>query len=168
MIEIGLSLGSNLGRRLANLKRARCTIAATPGIRVLVSSPAYETEPVDVPPEFRRRRFLNAVVIVASAVPVRGLGARLRAIEEAMGRVRTRQRNAPRVIDIDVIYAGRRRVRAPHLVVPHPHWASRRFVLQPLADVRPDLVIPGASRSVRRVLASLPPAPCATLLRATW
>lgn len=69
-----------------------------------------------------------------------------------MGRVRTGDRNAPRIIDIDILYAGDFIVHEPGLVLPHPRWAEREFVVQPLADVRPDLVLPGTGSKVREVL----------------
>jgi len=166
--EIGLSLGTNLGRRLDNLRRARRLIAGLPGVRVAASSPVYATEPVDVPPEFRHRAFLNAVLIVESALPAEALARRLRAIESAMGRRRTGARHAPRVIDIDVLYADRRRIRTPRLTVPHPRWSSRRFVAQPLADVRPNLILPGSRLTVAARLRVLPPKPRVTLLRPVW
>jgi len=168
MSEIALSLGSNLGRRLANLKRARRMIAALPGVRIAACSAAYETEPVDVPAEFRRRRFLNAVLVVTTALPPVRLAAALRRIERALGRDRAGRRRAPRPIDIDVICAGRRRIRTRRLTVPHPCWAARRFVVRPLAEVRPGLRLPGEGRAVRAVLLALPLRPKVVLYRRRW
>ena len=155
-MEIGLSLGSNQGDRLALLREARTRIAALPSTRVTAQSRIYETQPVDVAPEFRDRFFLNAVVIIDSDMHLHALSDGLHAIEAGMGRVRGPDRNGPRPIDVDIIYAGTRRNASRTLTLPHPRWAERLFVVQPLADVRPDLVIPGQQRAVKAVLAALP------------
>ena len=154
--EIGLSLGSNLGDRLEHLKAAAGRIAALPGVRWRAASPVYETEPVGVRAEFKHLRYLNAVVIVAYEGALEALAGALHGIEADLGRRRGADRNAPRPIDIDIVYAGRERRSTPALEVPHPRWAERRFVAQPLADVRPDLVLPGRRRTVAQVLARLP------------
>ena len=167
-MEIGLSFGSNHGDRLRNLREGRSRVAALAGVRVAAASPVYETEPVDVAEEFRGRSFLNAVLIAECAGDLRSFSSAIHAIEDAMGRVRGPDRNAPRVIDIDIIYAGNEHHCETTLTVPHPRWKERRFVLQPLADVRPDLVIPGELRSVRAVLASLPDTPAARLFCREW
>ena len=163
-MEIGLSLGSNLGDRLANLREAAMRIAALAGVKLIASSPVYETEPVDVPAEFSDKPFLNAVAIVSSDLPIEELYGKLRTIEDDMGRRRGIERNAPRPLDVDIIYAGTARVKTDKLIVPHPRWAERRFVAQPLADLRPDLTLPGESRTVKEVLAALPARPAVRLL----
>lgn len=159
VVEAGFSLGSNLGDRLGYLRAARDRLAAVPGARLAAQSPVYETEPVGVKPEHRHLKYLNAVVIVAADLDAAGWLERLDAIERELGRVRTDDRYAPRTADIDLIYHGDSAVDGGGLVVPHPRWMQRRFVVQPLADVRPALVLPGAGRSVREVLAALTDAP---------
>jgi len=154
-MEIGLSLGSNLGDRLLNLKEAKARILATKGISLAGQSQIYETEPVGVAPYNREWYFLNAVLIVESALPAPALAKRFKSIEREIGRDPIHQLNAPRLIDIDIIYAGDACFRDEALVVPHPRWAQRRFVVQPLNDVRPDLVVPGQSAPVREVLKDL-------------
>ena len=155
-MEVGLSLGSNLGDRLANLAAARRRLLTLPGVRLLAASPVYETEPVDVPPPYRSLAFLNAVLIVAGdQAPVEWQRATAQ-IETELGRVRTADRCAPRVMDIDILFIGGQCRDDGGLILPHPRWAQRRFVLQPLADVRPDLVLPGAAETVRQILARLP------------
>jgi len=167
-LEIGLSLGSNLGDRLANFERAIHRIAHMPGVRIVDQSPIYETEPVDVEEGHRRFQFLNSVVIIAytetTAESVRGLMRRFQHIEDTMGHPRTGPRNAPRRIDIDIVYAGDLTIDTEDLTVPHRRWAERRFVVAPLCDVRPDLRLPGASQAVRAILAGLPEQPAATRL----
>jgi 2-amino-4-hydroxy-6-hydroxymethyldihydropteridine diphosphokinase len=78
-----------------------------------------------------------------------------RSIEIRLGRLRGSERNAPRTIDIDLLYLGEETLDHPELTLPHPRIAERRFVLQPLADIRPELVLPGRQRSVSEMLAHL-------------
>lgn len=155
-MEIGLSLGANLGDRLQNLKAAKKLIIAAGKISIVVQSPVYETEPVDVPAADKSRLFLNAVLILKTARKAPELLNIFRRIELEMGRDPGAARNAGRPIDIDVIYAGNKRIAADGITIPHPRWFKRRFVLQPLCDVRPDLVIPGQAVTVREILERLP------------
>jgi 2-amino-4-hydroxy-6-hydroxymethyldihydropteridine diphosphokinase len=168
-MEIGLSLGANLGDRLASLRQARRRILALANVRLLACAPVYETEPVGVAPEHRDKPFLNTMLIVESGLPLPDLAAALADIEVALGRSRADVvANAPRSMDIDVIYADELTGDRAGLILPHPRWAQRRFVVQPLADVRPALVLPDASRPVLAVLAALPPRPAAALFAREW
>lgn len=155
-MEAGLSLGSNRGDRAGFLREAVRGLAAWPGTRVLARSRFYETEPVDVPEPYRDLRFLNAVVVIAWPGSLRELWAVTKGLEAAAGRTRG-VRNGPRTLDVDILYFGDETSDDPELRVPHPRWSERRFVVEPLADVRPDLVLPGAPGPVRTVLADLPP-----------
>ena len=155
-IEICLSLGSNLGDRLEHLSEAKRRIAALPGVALLAQSAVYETEPVGVAPQYRHLRFLNAVIVIQSRRQPVELLREFRAFELQMGRAHGAPRNAPRPIDIDIIYAGTLTVAEPELVIPHPRWAERSFVVKPLAELRPKLRIPGTARTVRELLFSLP------------
>ncbi|MBN2302494.1 MAG: 2-amino-4-hydroxy-6-hydroxymethyldihydropteridine diphosphokinase [Lentisphaerae bacterium] len=158
-MESGLSLGSNLGNRLENLRQAEIKISRLHGVGIIASSPVYETAPVDVSEKFGSQSFLNSVLIVKVDIPLTIFADALWDIECDMGRKKERERNAPRIIDIDIIYADRICLNESDLAVPHPRWAARRFVVQPLADVRPDLVLPGESQTVSRILLSLPTEP---------
>ncbi|MFA7158805.1 MAG: 2-amino-4-hydroxy-6-hydroxymethyldihydropteridine diphosphokinase [Kiritimatiellia bacterium] len=155
-MEIGLSLGSNLGDRLQNLKAAKKLILASGNAAFIAQSPVYETEPVDVPAADRDMPFLNAVLVVASETAVKDLQNIFRRIELEIGRVPDAARNSRRPIDIDIIYAGDLRVDEEGITIPHPRWFQRRFVLQPLCDLHPDLVIPGQASAVQDVLRNLP------------
>ena len=155
-METGLSLGSNIGDRLEMLREARRRVAAIPDVRVVAQSRVYETRPVDVAAEYESLLFLNAVLIVESRQPLRELAAQLHGIEADLGRVRDRDRNSPRPIDLDIVYAGGARVSERDLTVPHPRWAERWFGAQPLADVRPNLLLPGQTKTVAQILRSLP------------
>ena len=167
-IEAGLSLGSNLGDPLANLRAARDAIAALADITVLATSPVYLTEPVGVPEEFANVDFYNAILIVGTSLDAHKLFARMQKIETDLGRKRTLRPNTPRLIDIDLIYYNGQTLRSGGLVVPHPRWTKRRFVLQPLADVRGYLVLPGHDRRVRDILAALPPGQSIQKIMAEW
>jgi 2-amino-4-hydroxy-6-hydroxymethyldihydropteridine diphosphokinase len=167
-METGVSLGTNLGDRLANLIRARREIAGLPGVRITGQGRVWETEPVGVAPEHRARLFLNTVLVVECASEPAAFAADLRRIEDTMGRVRTADRNAPRVIDLDLLYADGLRIASPDLTVPHARLFERRFVLQPLCDVRPDLILPGRTAPVRDLLLALPESPKVVLFRAEW
>jgi 2-amino-4-hydroxy-6-hydroxymethyldihydropteridine diphosphokinase len=167
-MEAALSLGSNLGDRLANLCRARLGLAHLPLTSVMASSPVYETEPVDVPECHRSAGFLNAVVVVETRLAVAAFSDAIHALEAELGRRRGSEHHAPRLIDIDIIYFGDLTRTDVALRLPHAEWMRRRFVCAPLADVRPDLVLPGQTQPVRRVLAALPATPSAVLAAEQW
>ena len=122
-----IALGSNLGDRAYNLRRA---IDALP-IRVVRISEFLETEPVDAPPPM----FLNAVVTGYTHLGPHALLHELLALETRLGRRRRGTRNEPRVIDLDLIAYGATRVRTPELTLPHPRAHEREFVMKPLASV---------------------------------
>jgi len=155
-MEIGLSLGSNLDHRLENLREATDRVDSLPDTRLLDKAPIYETAPVDVKPEYATLNYLNTVIIVESSMELSAFSEAIHQIETDMGRVRTEDRNAPRVIDIDILYAGNTKRADGTLDLPHPRWAQRRFVVQPLADVRPFLRLPGETRTVSDILKNLP------------
>ncbi len=154
-MEAGFSLGSNRGNLAENMRNAKRRILDLPDVRFVAQSPLYETEPIGVAPEYEHLKFMNAVLLVDSHRNADDWLEALRGIEAEMGRRRGDDRNAPRLIDVDILYTGDTCIDRGHLVVPHPRWAERRFVVQPLADVRPDLVLPGTGRSVRDILTSL-------------
>ena len=156
-MEIGLGLGSNLDHRLENLREAVQRVMGLPGTHLVAKAPIYETEPVDVKPEYRALEYLNTVIIVESTMELSAFSDAIHQIETEMGRVRTEDRNAPRVIDIDILYAGDIQRANGILDLPHPRWAQRRFVVQPLADIRPFLHLPGEKRKIADILNSLPP-----------
>jgi 2-amino-4-hydroxy-6-hydroxymethyldihydropteridine diphosphokinase len=145
-----LGLGSNLGDRAAHLQFAVEGLADRAG-RVVAISPVYETDPVGGPPQ---PEFLNAVVAVETVLSPRELLGVAKALEAAAGREPPEpgKRWGPRPLDIDVLMVGDERVDEPDLVVPHPRIHQRAFVLAPLADVAPELVVaPSAGwQGVRR------------------
>ena len=145
-----LGLGSNEGDRRASLQAAVDALPAH-GVQVLASSSVYETEPVGEVPD--QREFLNACLRVRTALGPEALLDACKAVERVLGR-RPGVRHGPRSIDVDLLLLGGERQRTPRLVLPHPDIASRRFVLVPLLELDPDLVIPGAGRAAE-VLAAL-------------
>ncbi|MEI6351223.1 MAG: 2-amino-4-hydroxy-6-hydroxymethyldihydropteridine diphosphokinase [Verrucomicrobiota bacterium] len=157
-LTCGIALGSNVGDRLANLRQACAAVSQIHCEKSsLVLSPVYKTEPVDCEPG--TTPYFNAVMEIKFAGSPLELLDALQQIECALGRPSQRVRNAPRTIDLDLLYAGNLTVATGALALPHPRLSSRRFVLQPLADIRPELVLPGGRASVADLLAKLPPTP---------
>jgi 2-amino-4-hydroxy-6-hydroxymethyldihydropteridine diphosphokinase len=148
---IYLSLGSNLGDRQANL-RAAIERLVLPDVRVLRTSPVYETAPVDYTAQ---PWFLNLVVEAETGLFPMRLLSRIGRIERALGRVRTVAKG-PRTIDIDILLYGQAVVRSATLEIPHPRMAERRFVLAPLADLTPTLRHPVTHRTVSEMLEAAP------------
>jgi len=145
-----LALGSNVGDRDTNLAHARAHLAAQ-DMRVTRVSSVYETEPRDVTDQ---PWFLNQVVEVETELFPRQLLSRTQKIERLMGRQPTRPKG-PRTIDIDILFYGQAIVDTPSLEIPHPRVADRRFVLEPLAELAPDLRHPATRRTVREMLAQV-------------
>jgi 2-amino-4-hydroxy-6-hydroxymethyldihydropteridine diphosphokinase len=153
-MRIGIALGSNLGDRLANLRAARTAVVdlSTEKSSVLVS-PIYETEPVDC--ESGAGKFLNAVVEIEYDGDPTALLRKMIGIEESLGRDRKHARNVSRKIDIDLLYADDLNVANEELQLPHPRMHQRKFVLQPLADIRPDLILPNHKKNISELLAQV-------------
>lgn len=168
-MEIGFSLGSNLYNRKRLLMQAKNLLLSAPRTRFVDQSPIYETTPVDVKPEYQDMAYLNSIVILESELPLESWLSYIGKIEKNLGRERNDDdRNAPRPIDVDIIYAGESVIDSGGLEVPHPRWAERRFVVQPLNDVRPKLVLPEGSQTVYQILGSLPPDTGLTLFEDCW
>jgi 2-amino-4-hydroxy-6-hydroxymethyldihydropteridine diphosphokinase len=146
-----LALGSNLGDRAATLQGAVDAVLESPAVTGVAVSPVYETEPVGGP---EQPDYLNAVLLLDTELPSLALLERAHAVEQAFGRERT-ERNGARTLDIDVISVGDEVSADPALTLPHPRAHERAFILRPLADVAPDLVLPGRGR-VCELLAALP------------
>jgi 2-amino-4-hydroxy-6-hydroxymethyldihydropteridine diphosphokinase len=166
-MRTAVALGSNLGNRLANLRAAGQRICDLTDIQPpVLFSGIYETDPVDCEPE--TPKFLNAVIEFGYNGDPLQLLKELRRIEEALGRPRRHARNVSRKIDIDLLYIGDTEVNERELELPHPRMHSRRFVLQPLADIRPELILPGQTKTVRELLAQLNESTKVIRLRDNW
>lgn len=155
MKEVGLSIGSNRGDRMAFLSKVRRSLEASEGMRVVAASSVYETEPIDTEKEYIKYKYLNAVLIVETKWTPGQIHQKTKLMEEEMGRKHERKVNMPRLIDIDVLYVGTESVDTPALTVPHPRWHGREFVIRPLAEVRPDTHIPGIDETPAQLLATL-------------
>ena len=151
-MRTAVALGSNLGDRLENLLAARRQIIKLADVRPpVLSAGIYETDPVDCEPA--ASKFLNTVIeFNFEGDPVQLLEQLVR-IEESLGRNRDHPKNVSRTVDIDLLYCGNRQIDNERLQLPHPQMHSRKFVLQPLADIRPDLILPGQRKTVRELLA---------------
>jgi 2-amino-4-hydroxy-6-hydroxymethyldihydropteridine diphosphokinase len=146
-----LSLGSNVGDRRARLLEALGRLSVLAPIAAVSSF--YETEPVEVTDQ---PWFLNAVIAIETEQSPEQLMASVLQIEEAMGRQRV-QKKGPRSIDIDILLFGDQVVNSSHVTIPHPAMHERRFVLEPLAEIAPDLRHPVLNKTTRELLDLLPP-----------
>ena len=150
-IDAFVGLGSNLGDRAGTIVRALELLDAVPQTSFERAATVRETAPVgflDQPP------FLNTVALVRTALRPRQLLEHLLAIERRLGRVRTSERYGPRTLDLDLLLYGDEQVDEDGLRVPHPRLHERRFVLEPLADLDPGLVVPGRG-AVAELLAGI-------------
>ncbi len=151
-----IALGSNLGDRLQHLQGAlRLMLERLPQARLMAAAPVYESAPVDCPDD--SGAFYNSVVELECDASPHEVLSILRNIENEMGRPMERAHHAPRNIDLDILCAGNLIIDDVELTLPHPRLAERRFVLQPLMDIDPDLVPPGQSASIAVLLSRLPP-----------
>lgn len=154
MALAAIALGSNLGDRLAYLRDAtrRLQRLAVAGGEFRCSL-VYRSEPKHCQPD--SPDFFNAVVEFDYDGSALDLLKATRRIEESMGRLRGAERNAPRTIDLDLLYVGEEQCATDELELPHPRINERRFVLQPLVDIRPHMVLPGEVVTVAEQLALL-------------
>jgi len=149
-----IGIGSNIGDRRAHLNHALEALDEDLGIDLVSVSRVRETLPVGPVPD--QALYLNAVASVRTSLTPSELLAALLDIERANGRDRTTEsRWGPRTLDLDLLLFGEQAVDEPGLTVPHPRLTERRFVLEPLADLAPDLAVPGTGRTVAEHLAAL-------------
>jgi 2-amino-4-hydroxy-6-hydroxymethyldihydropteridine diphosphokinase len=154
MPRVGIALGSNLGDRLAHLHAAfDCLREIALVNEPFLGAAIYQTEPMLCPPG--SPLFYNSVAEIGFDGTPSGLLEITRSIEIKIGRSPTHIRNAPRIIDVDLLYFGNQHIATDTLVLPHPRLSERRFVLQPLAEIRPRLVLPGYRQSISDLLEQL-------------
>ena len=152
MARAYIGLGANLGPREATLRRALDLLAAEPGVEVVAVSTFRETEPVGV---IDQPRLVNAAAAAETTLRPRELLDALLRVEAELGRVRDgTTRWGPRTVDLDLLLYAEEIVDEPGIDVPHPRLHERRFALEPLAELDPDLVVPGRGR-VSALLARL-------------
>jgi len=150
-----IALGSNLGDSVKVLKQAVEQLQSFSDEPLLKSS-LWETTPVDCPPG--SPKFINAVVGLASrkGETPESLLAKLQAMEKEFGRTPKKVLNEPRPLDLDLIAFGNEVRHSTKLTLPHPRAHLRAFVLRPLGEIAPDLILPGQAKSVSELLATLP------------
>lgn len=158
-----VALGSNLGdsRRIILEAMARLQNISD---RPLLKSSLWQTTPVNCPPN--SPLFVNAVVgfVPQKDETPESLLQKLRALEKEFGRTPKKILNEPRALDLDLIAFGAETRNSPELTLPHPRAHLRRFVLQPLSEIAPDLILPGQSKTISQLLAGLPETEMVTLL----
>jgi len=166
-MRTAVGLGSNIGNRLENLRTARQRILEIHGVHPPVfSSRIYETDPVNC--EAGASKFLNAVIeFEFDGHPIKLLEETGR-IEESLGRDRHHAKNVSRIIDIDLLYFGDHQIDSEQLRLPHPRMHLRQFVLQPLSDIRPDMILPNQKQTIRRLLAESDPSEGVVRLMKVW
>ncbi len=145
MTIVFLGLGSNLGDKKENLKRAINLLEEK--CKILKLSNLYKTEPVDYK---KQDWFLNCVVKIGTELNAKKLLIFLQSIEKKLKRVKT-IKNGPRTIDIDILFYDNKIINKPDLIVPHPRLHKRLFVLQPLKELCPDFIHPVLKKNVKEL-----------------
>lgn len=159
ILPCGLALGSNLGNREQNLRQALFSMRQAFGS--VLCSPFYETEPQNCPPN--SPAYLNAVAEISCEWEPMRLLKFCQNLERIFGRIRTGIYGEARPLDVDILYMGGTILQSTELILPHPRAHLRRFVLKPLSDIRPHLVLPGQDADVTTLLATIQsdePNPC--------
>lgn len=152
MNPVYIALGSNMGERAENIKSALKMLAQIDQLNIIAVSALYETAPVGGP---EQGTYLNSCAALDTSLSPTILLLTMLDIEERLGRVRD-VRWGPRIIDLDLLVYKNVIMKSPLLELPHPRMSERDFVLIPLADIAPDLVIPGFNQSVSMILSTRP------------
>jgi len=146
-----IGIGSNIGDKLSNCLKAIELIKGIPGSRIIAQSDFYRTEPVGVEGQ---EWYLNGVISLSTSISARELLQSLLDIETGMGRKRKGKWD-PRIIDLDILLFGDDAINEEGLIIPHPRMHVRRFVMEPLVRLAPDLIHPVSGKSMAGLLAGL-------------
>ena len=158
-MRAGIALGSNIEPRLLYLQAARRELLNLhTGSAPVIGSRVYETAPVDCAGD--AEPFLNAALEISTDLSPDELLQHLLEIETVLGRPNNHPRNSPRTIDLDLLYCDGLTQRNVDLILPHPRIAERAFVLLPLADIRPRMILPGYESAVAQLLAAVDQSGC--------
>ena len=152
--EALIGLGANLGNREENLSRAWELLGQVEGVRTLCLSRFCETEAVTLTPDSVQPKYLNAVGLLETELEPLELLLVMLDIEQQLGRVRTKYWG-PRTIDLDLLLFGNLELRTDTLTIPHPRMAERRFVLEPAAEIAPEMQHPTNGKTISQLLAEL-------------
>lgn len=166
--RVGIALGTNLGNRLTHLRKARDILRqlVDPDSHYL-QAPIYQSEPVDC--RDGAPDFYNTVIEIDYIGAPYELLAKTQGIEFHLGREAVYERNAPRIIDIDILYMGDEKMQDEILTIPHPRLIHRRFVLQPLNDIRPNIILPGDEVTISEHLLHLESdEPLLNIVQSVW
>ena len=167
-IRVGIALGANLGKRLSNLREARDMLRGLvdPESHYL-QAPIYQSQPVDCASD--APDFFNTVIEIDYIGEPYELLKMTQGVEFRLGRAAVHGFNVPREIDVDILYYDGVMMNEELLTIPHPRMLERRFVLQPLSDIRPNLVLPGDEVSIREHYAHLDSGePPLRLVQSVW
>ena len=151
--KLGIALGSNVGDREANIHSAIKSLDELRCSDHLLLSSLHETAPVDCPAG--SPSFLNAVLEIECNLEPLEILHHCQAIEKALGRPESRPKNSPRSIDLDILYLGDETSDSPELIIPHPQLHLRLFVLEPLSEIRPDLLLATQTRTISEIINDL-------------
>jgi len=147
-----ISIGSNMGDKIANCRNGIAGLAQTEGIAVVRLASCYRTAPVDY---LEQDWFINTVVKIKTSLPPTQLLRELKAIETNVGRKPSPVRFGPRILDLDIVMYDDDVIEQKNLIVPHPRMHERRFVLQPVCDINPDALHPVLGLKIADLLALL-------------
>lgn len=154
MITAYIGIGSNLGDKRNNCLKALGMLGQIPGCELIAHSDLYLTKPVGVEDQ---DWYLNGVASISTSISAQKLLKGLLGIETRMGRIRhNKERWASRIIDLDILVFGKEIIHEKNLTVPHPLMHVRRFVLEPIVDLAPDLIHPSLGVSMAELLQKLP------------
>ncbi len=145
MTRVYIAAGSNLGSRKKNIEKAYSLLEKR-GIRIVKKSSFYETSPVGP----AQRDFINTAVFCRTSWSAHALIKILKSVEKDLGRKKS-VRWGPRILDLDVILYGSKIIRSKNLRVPHPHYKERKFVLEPLREIAPNLRPPGSKLTIAQI-----------------